>query len=332
MRRWKGLGGRGGRTGAVLALATVLLAACGGNGARGPARDGADGVAQVHIGVLRSGLTLVPPQRLADDPELQRKHKLKVDVRHFANLQELFPGMASGAVDATIAAPSGLAAQAIQGAPLQVIGTGISDASLVLLGKGGPITSADQLRGKRITAPASSGTWRVMQAQIDRKFGLQSGKDYRIVAVNDVVAGATQVAAGTADYALSWEPFVTQSLNKASDLKVVLTASSLKDYVSWQLLVGVDAKMSDDVKRRLVAALADAGTWAQANPAAADKAYGKLCGYEPGLVEKVLSGKSYAFDIHPLAEADVKSIQTDLQLAVEQGALQKMPAGTFLFR
>jgi ABC-type nitrate/sulfonate/bicarbonate transport system substrate-binding protein len=286
---------------------------------------------QVTYGALRGGVTSVlVPQRLADDVALQKKYGLDAKVKIYVNPQDLYPAMVRGDYNSTFVPASSLAAQAIQGIPVQVIATAEPDASVVLLGKGNKLTSADQLRGKRITALTAAGVWLSMQAQIDQHFGIRAKRDYEVVAVNNLGGGAAQVAAGTADYALAWEPFTTASITRIPDLRVVLSADQLKSYKGWRLILGVHGNMSDSAKERQIKALAEAAAWLQKNPAEADRTYRGLLQLEPGIIEKVLSGTTNPIDIHPLAAADVDAVQKDLELVVKQGGLKSVPdAKTF---
>jgi ABC-type nitrate/sulfonate/bicarbonate transport system substrate-binding protein len=281
---------------------------------------------QVTYGALRGGVTSVlVPQRLADDKALQQKYGLEVKVRIFANTQDLYPAMVRGDYNATFVPASSLATQAVQGIPVQVIATAEPDKSVVLLGKGDKIVSADQLRGRRITALAAAGVWLSMQAQMDQHFGLKAKKDYEVVSVNNLGSGAAQVVAGTADYALAWEPFTTASMVRMPGLHVVLSADELKKYKSWRLVIGVHGNMPDDVKIRQTRALAEAAAWLQKNPAQADKDYRELIQLEAGIIEKVLSGTTNPIDIHPLTAEDVGALHNDLELVVDQGGLKSLP-------
>jgi sulfonate transport system substrate-binding protein len=289
---------------------------------------------QVTYGSLRGAVTSVlVPQRLADDPALQKKYGLDVKVKIFVNPQDLYPAMVRGDYNATFVPASSLAAQAIQGIPVQVIATAEPDRSVVLLGKGGKITSADQLRGKRIAALAAAGVWLTMRAQIDQRFNIRAKHDYEVVSVSNLGGGAAQVAAGTADYALGWEPFTSAAMLRMPELRVVLSADDLKDYVSWRLVVGIHSNMANDVKDRQITALAEAAQWLQKNPAEADRTYHRMSQLEPGIIEKVLKGDYNPIDIHPLTMADIEATQKDLELVVKGGGLRSLPnVKTFYYR
>lgn len=281
---------------------------------------------KVTYGSLRGGVTSVlVPQRLADDKSLQKKYGLEVSVRIYASPQDLYPAMVRGDYNATFVPASSLAAQAIRGVPVQVIATAEPDASMVLLGKAGQITSADQLRGKRVTALAAAGVWLSMQAQIDQHFNVKAKKDYEVVSVNNLGAGAAQVVAGTADYALAWEPFTTASMLRMPELNIVLSADRLKNYRSWRLVVGIHGDMSADLKSRQTRALSEAARWLQQNPSDADKQYHRLINLEPGIIHKVLSGKTNPIDIHALTGQDVEALQKDLEMVLQQGGLTALP-------
>jgi len=214
-----------------------------------------------------------------------------------------------------------------------VIATAEPDRSLVLLGKGDKITSAAQLKGKRITALAASGVWLTMRAQIDDKFNVRAKQDYEIVSVSNLGSGAAQVVAGTADYALAWEPFLSAATLRMPDLRVVLSADDLKDYVSWRLILGIHGKMANSVKDRQIRALAEAAQWLQKNPAEADRLYHKMSQLEPGIIERVLKGQYNPIDIRPLTAADIDATQKDLELVRRGGGIRSLPdAKAFYYR
>jgi ABC-type nitrate/sulfonate/bicarbonate transport system substrate-binding protein len=299
-----------------------------------PFATGATAQDQVTYGSLRGGITSVlVPQRLADDQALQKKYGLDAKVKIFVNTQDLYPAMVRGDYNSTFVPASSLAAQAIQGIPVQVIATAEPDRSVVLLGKGGKITSADQLRGKRIAAMTAAGVWLTMQAQIDEHFKLRAKQDYEVVTVSNLGGGAAQVAAGTADFALAWEPFTSASMLRMPDLRVVLSADELKNYVSWRLIIGVHGNMANDVKDRQIKALAEAAQWLKKNPAEADKLYHRQSQLEPGIIEKVLSGTYNPIDIHPLTAADIEATQKDLEVVAKSGGLRSLPnSKTFYYQ
>jgi ABC-type nitrate/sulfonate/bicarbonate transport system substrate-binding protein len=314
------------------AVAVSLLVACGAADG-GAGSDGGSDANTVTFGGLRGGVTsTLVPQRLADDPALLQKYGLEIAVKTYVNPQDLYPAMIRGDYNATFAPVSSLAGQAAQGVDVGVIATAEPDLSVVLLGKGDHITSAEQLRGKRIAALASAGVWLTMQAQIDEKFGLTANEDYEVVSVSDLGAGAAQVAAGTADYALAWEPFTTSSMNRVAELDIVLSAGELKDYKSWRLVVGVHGAMSSDVKERLVNGLEEASTWLRENPSQADEDYRDLLNLEPGIIEKVLSGTTNPIDVHLLTDEDIEALQLDLALLEAQGGIEELPADESFFR
>jgi ABC-type nitrate/sulfonate/bicarbonate transport system substrate-binding protein len=298
-----------------VSVGALLLSGCGGDAPGKAEAGGQDGSNRttVSIGLLEEGMTTLPPKRLADDSVLQEKYGIDVKLKYYPK-PEMSPAMAMGAVDATIAAPSNMAALAGQGAKIQVVGTVSPDDSIVLLGMGDKITSADQLRGKRVTTLSSSGTWRTFEAQVEDKFGLVAGKDYEVVNVDNLTSGAAQIVANTADYAFAWEPFATQSMKLSPDLHPVLDPSSLKDYVGWQFIAATQSNVSQETKANLIGALSEAAQWLEDNPAEADEKYGDSLGYDPGVIESVLNAGLLSFDIGPLSSEDEESILADLGL------------------
>jgi ABC-type nitrate/sulfonate/bicarbonate transport system substrate-binding protein len=321
---------RAGKAVGLMVLGALFLSGCasaGQEGSRASAASGQGGT-KVVIGLLDTGMTTLPPMRLADDLDLQKKYGLDVELKFYSK-QALDLAMASGEIDTTITTPSVLATLAARGVDVQVIGTVASDASIVFLGKGPAITSANDMKGTRIATLGSSGTWRTLQAQLDSKFGL-AASDYEVVNSNDVSSAAAQAAAGTADYAMAWEPFATQAMQKSGNLHVVLKTDMLKDYVSWQFIVGAQKKLDERVKANLVKALAESALWIEENREKADAKYGAALKYEPGVIKNVLDAGLLSFDVDALTAQDTESIKTDLRLVADKGD-GRVPDEKFFF-
>jgi ABC-type nitrate/sulfonate/bicarbonate transport system substrate-binding protein len=288
----------------------------------------ADGGKQYVIGSWTRGFSVVLTDRLA---AAGAKSAADVKVTDYSDLQQLYTDLLSGKADMTIGGPDVFASQAAKGAPIHLAAT-ISPNSTALIGKS-EIAGAGDLHGKRIAAITTSGGWRITKALLADRFGAQEGKDYEVVNVPNAQSGVTQVAAGTADFAVGWEPSVTGAIQANPGLKVAFSSSDAKPGETfgsgWQLVLAVRNSVSKDAEKRIVAHLQDAAKWLNEHPQEAD-AYAVKQGFKPGTAAGVMKQSVDAFVVEPVAGDVVKELQDQLALIQKTGnGGDKPPASEF---
>src|SRR5690606_12681197 len=148
--------------------------------------------------------------------------------------------------------------------------------------------------GKRVGAIVA-GLWRLTEAQIAEKFDLRAGTDYEVITIPGLLAGVTQVLAGTADYAMGWETDATLVREKYPDLKVVLSSADMrKDGGLTNIQVfGVRNEVPADVVDNTVKAFAEIAEAINKDPEAADAMGVKLLETQPDVYGKAVRAKRY---------------------------------------
>ena len=214
----------------------------------------------------------------------------------------------------------GYAAFAAKGAPVRIIAT-YATANADLISKGGKIASADDLKGKRVTAPVG-GLWKLTAAQIKEKFGLDAGDGYELIPVPNMLAGVTQVLAGTADFAMGWEPDTTRVLATYPDLKVALQSADMRpqgEPTHIQVVTGYN-RVTDSAAEKFTNALSEAVQRVRADPKAAEELFWKVTGADSGdqkgvFASAVGSGR-YNLDVHKLTADEKALIKSDISKVV----------------
>lgn len=280
----------------------------------------AQAVEKVSIGALNTDLGGVPIVVLGQDKELQAKHGVEVDVKLYPTVPTAWTAFTAGEYDMLPGGPAGFAAFAAKGAPVRIIAT-YATANADLIGKGGKIASADDLKGKRVTAPVG-GLWKLTAAQIKEKFGLDAGDGYELIPVPNMLAGVTQVLAGTADFAMGWEPDTTRVLATYPDLKVALQSADMRpqgEPTHIQVVTGYD-RVTDSAAEKFTTALSEAVQRVRADPKAAEELFWKVTGADSGdqkgvFASAVGSGR-YNLDVHKLTADEKALIKSDISKVV----------------
>lgn len=262
------------------------------------------------------------------NPDIQDANGIALELKPYDSLDSLYTDLARQRIDVMSAGSSAAAAMAVQGAPVRIVG-GLAPTSVAVVSNG-KSWSADELEGSRIAAMSSTATWRLLEAWIADEFGLRAGEDYELVTASNNAGAVAQVAAGTADFAMAWEPHATLGSTTFEDVTIVATAADLVpgDGVSWQFSIVVTDNVSPEAAAALMGAVSDAVDWMMANADEAD-AMAVEFGLEPGLAEQALTEGLVTFDARPIDEEMAGELRADFELLVEFGGLEAMPPDSF---
>ncbi|GAA2741541.1 hypothetical protein GCM10009868_08000 [Terrabacter aerolatus] len=303
---------------AAVSVAAVL-GACGG-GASGVTPT--DNTVKFGYWSAGTGYYAMIPKVLEEHPELASASGITIKAVPFANLQDLYAATTQGRVDIEIGGPGPAGSQAQQGAPVSVIGTE-AVANIGLVGKT-PTTCAG-LKGKRIAQGAGESA-AILGIEINQVCGLKPKTDYGVVPASTPADAVAQVVAGTADFALTWEPHTSRGVNKYG-LKRSMKPADLKvdGHDLWQFVIIANDRLPNERIKPVMEAVKSAATWMETHPEESDKmAVG--FGQEPGTVKTVIAEKAAPFDIHVVDDTDKKNVVWELQQVKDLGAIDGFPA------
>lgn len=265
---------------------------------------------------------------LAEMPEIQEKHGIKFENTDYSSLQTLYTDLSRGRVQAVSAGPSTMAATAAQGAPVRMVG-GVARSTAAIMSTG-KAWDAQSLKGSRMVAPTGTATWSEVQAQIEDTLGLKPG-DYELVTSQDLGGAMTQLAAGSADYAMVWGEYIPNALQKFKNVKIIADPETLAGEGNkpfWQFSVTVHKSVSDEAAAGLMASIEEVVAWMKAHPEEVED-YAVSQKQGKGIALDMIEGRQN-FDVTPM-DADLKAeLDTDFQKLVDMGKMEKMPPASFL--
>lgn len=265
---------------------------------------------------------------LEEDAELQEKYGIKFTNEKYTALDALYTDLAMGRVQGVSAAPTSMAAQASQGAPVRMASTSARSTAAILTTEGTE-WSADALRGKRLVAPTSTGTWSDVQLAIKENLGLGPG-DYELVSAQDLAGPVTQLAAGTADFAMTWGESIPNALAAYPNVVVAATPEDLAGdgKPPWQFSISVHESLGDEAVKRLAAAANEIVAWMLANPDAVEEKAVSM-GQEEGIAYSMIVDGYQTFEFIPMNE-DVKAeLSAHFQKLVDMGRMEQLPPDSF---
>ena len=312
---------------AALATAVALTAsACGSSSADPSTAEGE--TANIHVGYYVGGapsLTSMGLSMLGDDSAMQEKHGIKLQMEEYSSLPTMYTDIARGRIDASTSGPASVASSASQGAPVAIVGT-IADATNSVMSTGRP-WDKDSVRGSRIVAQTSSGSWKSIEASIANQLGLKAGDDYEVINSDSTAAAAVQAATGKADYAIVRAEQILLAQQEFPNLSVVADAKAL-GIVPGKADIGYivesnTTKLSADNGKKLIAALAEKTAWMEANPDEVEE-YAVARGQKPGIAREFLTSGMIAYNVRTTAEAR-DQLEAEFTALKEAGVIDKMP-------
>lgn len=264
----------------------------------------------------------MPLSLLGERQDIQEKHGITVELTGYSNLSALYSDLALGRIEVSLTGPATLATLSAKGAPLAFAGT-IGRATNAIL-SGGKSWDAEALKGSRLVAQTSSSSWTVVQAIIERNFGLKADEDYEVINSDSTAAAALQLAAGNADYAIVRAEQVLLALNKFDNLQMVADPKALgreQGVADWGYIMSYNHEQQDAATmEKLMAALGEVGDWMDANPAEVE-ARAVAAGREPGIAAAFLTTGLFQLDVQTAAEAK-ESLMADYDLLRSVGYIE----------
>lgn len=310
----------------VLAVAAAVgLSACSSGG------DSSD-TDSIVFGQWNAGqvsVTSLTAHNLAENEELQQKYGLDVDFQEYTNLQALYTDLARGRVDAVVGAPDSFASSAAQGAPIRLLGS-FSRSNAVIVSRGEPLT-ADTLRGRRMAAATSTGTWTSVRQQIFERTGLVADQDYQVVTAESPSAAIQQVAAGTADFAMGWGESLVDAMHKFPNITIAASAQDLAgDNMPFiQFVIGGNSdRIDQSTGEALVSAFAEQAEWITSHADEVD-AQAVAGGRAPGVAKEHIVTGDISFDIKPFPGPEGDELKASMEQMQQSGVIKQVPADAF---
>jgi len=140
----------------------------------------------------------------------------------YSSLTSYYGDFVAGAFDMCFGSWDTFAIRSFAGVPMRYL-CGINPGNLLnIVTMSDSVRSIEDLRGKTLAAPTSSGTFRLMKSLVHAFYGFDLEKETSIQTVDHPLGGVTLVLADRADAAMTWEPSVTIGMSKNPKLRVLL--------------------------------------------------------------------------------------------------------------
>lgn len=167
---------------------------------------------------------------------LDKKHGLNLGKpTSYTSVSTYYSDFIAGNMDVCIGSWDTFAARYLAGVPMEFVCAFTTANMINIVVPADGAESIQDLKGKMLAAPQSTGTYRMTRAVLKEleKFDVES--DMRVQNVDNPAASVTLVMANRADAGLSWEPNISVGLSKVPDMRVVYNVG--KEYAKK---VGLD--------------------------------------------------------------------------------------------
>jgi NitT/TauT family transport system substrate-binding protein len=139
----------------------------------------------------------------------------------YTSVSTYYNDFVAGNYDICIGSWDTFAARYLAGVPLMFV-CGITTASMIaLVAPGGGVKDIRALQGKLISAPQSTGTYRMTRAVVKQLESFDIEQAAQIQNVDNPAASVSMVMARRADAALTWEPNISAGVIRMPDIKVL---------------------------------------------------------------------------------------------------------------
>lgn len=138
-----------------------------------------------------------------------------------SSLTTYYADLVAGHVDLGMGSWDVFAARYLAGVPLQLVCTfTTADMIYMMAGPNGP-KSVNDLAGRSLAAPVSTGTYRMVRAMLKDFHGIDLEKVARVQNVDNMALPGTLLMADRVDAGLSWEPNVSRPLKADPKLRII---------------------------------------------------------------------------------------------------------------
>ncbi|CAM3423611.1 SsuA/THI5-like domain-containing protein [Bordetella sputigena] len=130
----------------------------------------------------------------------------------------------AGNYDVCIGSWDTFASRYLAGVPLQYVCSVTTGNMINIVTRAQAVRRLQDLQGRTVAAPQSTGTYRMMRAVMQEIDGIDLEKVATVQNVDNPAASVTLVMANRADAALTWEPNVSMGLERMPDMRVLYSA------------------------------------------------------------------------------------------------------------
>lgn len=269
---------------------------------------------------------------------LDKKHGINLGKpTSYSSVSTYYSDFIAGNMDVCIGSWDTFAARQIAGVPMQFV-CAITTANMIsIVVPGSGAKTIQDLKGKTLAAPQSTGTYRMTRAVIKELEGIDIETEMKVQNVDNPAASVTLVMANRADAGLSWEPNITTGITKVPDMRVVYNAGQ-----EYTKKVGLDlpyfgvairkevGQRDPSIPKKLDMAMADCIAGILGNLDEAVKIVGERSGIPPAVLKQSISSGRLEFKhISMSTDAGRKSIIKASEFLARNKFLPRVVDNTF---
>lgn len=168
--------------------------------------------------------------------------------------------------------------------------------------KGSGIDKVEDLAGKVVAAPQSTGTYRLSVAVLREMAGFDLEKQATIQNVTNPAASVSLLRAGTAQAALTWEPNVTSGMAADPNLQTIFNVGETYEKKTGRQLPYFGVAIRDEllkkdpgIAKKVDGVFRDCIAGILGNVDEAVEIVGEATGFEPAVLKKAVSSGRLSF-------------------------------------
>ena len=270
---------------------------------------------------------------------LDKKHGIALDAsRTYESLPTYYQDFYQGNYDMAIATWDTIASRHMAGAPVKLVSTFTrANIAAVVVRADSDIKTVQDLKGKLIAAATGGGTYRMSQIFFKKFYNLEYDTDIKILNVPGATQGPTYVGLKRADAALTWEPAISVAMDRAKNLRVLLTMDEMfKSQTGHDLFYFIVAMRNEKlatpgVAPRVVAMFQDAVRAFEADPNEALTLAARTLEVDKEALLDGVRAKRLTFDVRPVWDpAVVAAMRRQFDFMTENGLFERTVPATFL--
>lgn len=259
----------------------------------------------------------------------------------YTSVPTYYGDVVAGNLDIAIGSWDSFAVRYLQGVPIKQVCT-ISTGRMInfMSAKGTGVDTIEDVRGKTVAAPQSTGTYRVSLAVLKEVLGIDLETEATVQNVTNPAGSVALLRAGSADAALTWEPNVTQGLADEPNLQVIYNVGEAYAEKTGLELPYFSAVVTEDLLNRepgigpkIDAMFRDCIEGILGDVDSAVQIVGDRAGYAPEVLKEAITSGRLSFKYGSMTDpAEVETVNAAAEFFLRNGLMDAIPDDGFYVR
>ena len=203
--------------------------------------------------------------------------------------------------------------------------------------KGTGVDTIEDIRGKTVAAPQSTGTYRVSKAVLKEMRGIDLEGEATVQNVTNPAGSVALLRAGSAEAALTWEPNVSQGMADDPNLQVIYNVGEAyaektgRDLPFFSVVVREDLlNREPGIGPKIDAMFRDCINGILGDVDSAVQIVGDRAGYKPEVLKEAITSGRLSFKFGSMTDpAAVDAVKSAAEFFVRNGLMDSVPDDGF---